>query len=482
MLLDFNKLTNKIQSNEKTDKTVVVEFYSKVDAEMVLLGNESRLPGEFRAFGKSGEKFEKTEGSQTTLYFCLGELDKEESKAWGVQKAMGTLYEHISTYNNCSRIRFVAFDHVHSAYFGFIIASYKYDFLLKPKEDETKISLHLEVPKEFEEIAEVARAQNIARFLGDTPSNLCTPTTFCEYAAQIFDGVENVELNVLEEEQCRELGMNVMLSVGNGSAERSKLLTIKYTGNSNVNNHKVAMVGKGVVFDTGGISLKPSLNMHEMKYDMMGASTLLMSFYLAALQKLPINATCTIPLVENMPGSKATNPGDIFKAMNGKSVEVGNTDAEGRLILGDAMCYAQLKYGLKPEFLLDAATLTGAMVVALGSVYSGYMTNSDELHEKISTAANLSDEMLWRLPMSKYYADQLKSNVADFNNIGDRTAGSIVAGEFLKHFVENDVKWGHFDIAGLMCNGVLKEIYGKGATARPLHTFYELLKVLSRNE
>ncbi|KAL6122200.1 Cytosol [Nucleospora cyclopteri] len=475
VLLNFAQIRNNLE-NKNCKEGIKIVFYhqGKNENEIVVQKqNNKQYLNDAKAKGFAGEFFI----ADDVIFFSLGKIEECNSvnAAWQVQKQMGSLYTLLKNRFNSHKIEFDQHEHLKHCYYGFILASYDYNFL---KKDPKIVSFNLIVKKEFKEIVEVAHFQNIARFLGDTPANLMTPTLFVEYATDLMKGNSNVEMKVLEEEECKKLGMNLFLSVGTGSVEKSKLLTLKFF-NGNSDRHQLAMVGKGVCFDSGGTSLKPSLNMHKMKMDMMGAATIFCAFSTAVKLNLKINLTCTIPLVENMPGSRATKPGDVFVGMAGKSVEIGNTDAEGRLILGDALSYAQKMYGKLPENVIDAATLTGAMRVSLGNVYGGYFSNSDSLSKKINQATTESAEKLWRLPLSKHYQETLTSNVADFNNIGARgRGGSITAAEFLHHFIDENVNWAHFDIAGLMDEAVLKEIYGAEATGRPLPAFVELIKKL----
>ncbi|OQS53997.1 Cytosol [Ecytonucleospora hepatopenaei] len=481
-LLDFKKLRNVLESKECTGNVVVKFFSGKEENVKVLCCNDSDILTFLKNKKVSGSHGEIFEYKQNIL--CgLGDLNEKEYDevvAMNVQKSMGNLFSYISKYFKNYSIEFEEFSLVKHCYYGFILASYKYDFLRKDVKEDFKCNL--KYPLEYKNVVEMAHCQNISRFLGDTPANLMTPTHFVEYAKILFENNEKVKMKVLEEEDCKKLGMNLMLSVGQGSKEKSKLLTLEYKGNSNLDDHKIAMVGKGVCFDSGGISLKPSLNMHHMKFDMMGAGTLIGAFKACVDANVKINMTCTIPLVENLPSSTATKPGDVFTAMNKMSVEIGNTDAEGRLILADAICYAQTQYSKKPEIIMDTATLTGAMVVALGNVYAGYFTNSEKLSKTIEEASKDSDELLWRMPLSKYYRKMLESDVADLNNIGGRgMGGSCSAAEFLHAFVEKDVEWVHFDIAGMMNEGFLKENYKSGGTGRPLPMFVEMVKKYASN-
>lgn len=480
MLLNYKQLRSNLEYKDCIGKVMIV-CYTIQDTNISIFGNLGSL--EFlknnNAQGYNGEIFIE----ENIIYCAVGQLNNDEFQekdSWEIQRSMGAVWKKISQYYNKYEVEFNEWNRVSNCYYGFILASYKYVYL--NKENQTaQIQLNLIINEKYRDIVEIAHSQNVARFLGDTPANLMTPTIFIEYAKDILQNYNDIEFRVLEENDIQKLGMNCLYSVGQGSKENTKLLALKYIGNKNVSIHKVAMVGKGVTFDSGGISLKPSLNMHQMRYDMMGAALMLMSFECACKLKLNINVSCTIPLVENLPSGSATKPGDVFIAMNKLSVEVGNTDAEGRLILADAIEYAQTQYNEKPEFLIDTATLTGAMLIALGNVYCGYFTNSNEFNTLIENAANDSEEYLWRLPLSKYYTNQLKSIIADINNIGGRMAGSITAAEFLHKFVANDIKWAHFDIAGLMDEGLISEIYGKGATGRPLPTFINILKKLQFN-
>ena len=477
MFLEYNKL-RKVVSGKGDKGSVQVIFYEK-DGDKIKPIIEDKKAENFllskNTKGFSGEIFEENK----TIYCCVGSYkDITNKDVFVSSKCSGALFKYVETYFENYEIKFVDFKGIESIYFCFILASYKYTHLHKKPEENKEFNLV--IPEEHKKICEIAHSQNLARFFGDTPANLMTPSHFVKYAEEIFKDTK-VEMKVLEENECKELGMNLFLSVGQGSAQPSKLLTLKYFGDDSTDNHKIAMVGKGVTFDSGGISLKPGLNMHHMKYDMMGAGTLLMVFKTCVDLDLKINMTCTLPLVENMPSSTATKPGDVFTAMNGLSVEIGNTDAEGRLILADALCYAQKEYGKKPEIVIDAATLTGAMCIALGNVYSGFFTNSDNLSEKINSASSTAKELLFRMPVCGYYKDQLKSNCADLNNIGGRMAGSCTAAAFLEAFIEENVEWAHFDIAGMMNDSCFKEIFGSYATGRPLAMFVQLIKDLAKN-
>ena len=266
----------------------------------------------------------------------------------------------------------------------------------------------------------------------------------------------------------KKLGMDSLLSVTAGAKEPAKMIIAEFL-NGPKSQKPVAVVGKGITFDTGGISLKPSNKMDEMKYDMCGASTTIGLLQMVTELNLPINALFVVPACENVPSSTATLPGDVVKSMSGTTIEILNTDAEGRLILADALTYAQ-KY--KPKLIIDMATLTGACVVALGAHHSGLMSNSDQLAEKLFECGQTTDDVTWRLPLTEEYADQIVSNFADVANISTRGsgAGTITAGCFLQKFV-GDYDWAHIDIAGV----AWAEGANKGATGRPMGLMSEFL-------
>jgi len=259
--------------------------------------------------------------------------------------------------------------------------------------------------------------------------------------------------------------MNSLLSVSKGSIEKPKLISLSYQGNKK--SKPIVLVGKGVTFDTGGISLKPGQAMDEMKYDMCGAASVMGVMKAVALMKLPVNLTVVVPTVENMPAHNASKPGDVVKSMSGQTIEILNTDAEGRLILCDALTYVQ-KYD--PEIVIDVATLTGACIIALGKVNSGLMSNNQALADEIIKASESSNDGVWQLPISDEYDEQLKSNFADMANIGGREAGSVTAACFLARFTK-DYKWAHLDIAGTAWNSGAN----KGATGRPVPLLSEII-------
>ena len=303
----------------------------------------------------------------------------------------------------------------------------------------------------------IANGMALARKLGDLPANICTPSYLAETAESLAK-TYNLQCEILEDEDMAKLGMNSLLSVGRGSSEPSKLISLSYR---NAGDAKpIVLVGKGVTFDSGGISLKPGAGMDEMKYDMCGAASVLGTMSAVAEMKLPINLTVVVPTVENMPAHNATKPGDVVKSMSGQTIEILNTDAEGRLILCDALTYCKK---FNPSVVIDVATLTGAVIIALGKHHSGVMANDQALADDLKSAGDTALDTVWQLPLDDEYDDLLKSNFADMANIGGREAGSVIAACFLSRFTK-DYRWAHLDIAGTAWVSGSK----KGATGRPV--------------
>ena len=312
----------------------------------------------------------------------------------------------------------------------------------------------------------IAAGVALAKDLGNLPGNICTPTYLAKQAEKLDRTFKSIKTKVLEEKDMKHLGMGSLLSVSRGSKEPAKLICMEYQGAAK-SKSPLVLVGKGVTFDSGGISLKPGSGMDEMKYDMCGAASVLGALQACALLELPINVVGIIPTTENLPSSTATKPGDIVTSMSGQTIEILNTDAEGRLILCDALTYAR-KY--KPEWVIDIATLTGACVVALGRHASGLLSQDDALADAILAAGQESGDRAWRMPLWDDYQDQLKSNFADMANIGGKEAGTITAACFLARFTK-DLRWAHLDIAGT----AWKSGSEKGGTGRPVPLLVQLL-------
>jgi leucyl aminopeptidase len=315
----------------------------------------------------------------------------------------------------------------------------------------------------------IAAGVALARDLGNQPANVCTPSYLARTAQKLAREHKNLSTQVLNEAEMKRLGMNSLLSVTAGTLEPAKFIIMRYKGAGNA--APITFVGKGVTFDSGGISLKAGPGMDEMKFDMCGAASVIGTMAAVARLRLPVNLNVVVPAVENLPSGLATKPGDIVRSMSGQTIEILNTDAEGRLILCDALTYSRR---FKPDVVIDVATLTGACVIALGNHRTGVMSNNDDLAGELLAAGIAADDRGWQLPLADEYAEQLKSNFADFANVGGREGGAITAGCFLGKFTEG-LKWAHLDIAGT----AWKSGKEKGATGRPVAMLAEF--VLARS-
>ncbi len=312
----------------------------------------------------------------------------------------------------------------------------------------------------------IAEGVKLAKALADLPANICTPTYLAEQATQLSVEHEKLSVNILEEAQMQELGMGALLAVSCGSRQPAKLIALEYQGGEK-NVKPIVFIGKGLTFDAGGISLKPAAGMDEMKYDMCGGAAVLATMQAVAQLNLPLNVIGLVPASENLPDGDANKPGDVLTSMSGKTIEILNTDAEGRLILCDTLTYAE-RY--QPEVVIDLATLTGACLVALGRVPSGLLGNDDALCQDLITASEIASDSVWRLPLWEEYQEQLKSNFADLANIGGKDAGTITAACFLANFAEK-FRWAHLDIAGT----AWRTGSNKGATGRPVALLVQYL-------
>ncbi|KAJ2704785.1 hypothetical protein FB645_002975 [Coemansia sp. IMI 203386] len=348
-----------------------------------------------------------------------------------------------------------------------------------------------------------AEAQNWARDLMNTPANFMTPTIFAQRVQEELQNLSNVSVNVYDAQWAEEQRMGGLLAVSRGSEEPLRFVEIIYKGDKSSTDVSLAMVGKGITFDTGGYSLKPGRHMDLMKGDMGGGATVVSAMRAIAKLQLPINVVATVPLCENMISGRATKVSDIYTSRAGLTVEVMNTDAEGRIVLGDALHYTVEKH--QPRAIIDVATLTGAMVVALGELYTGVFTPSPMLWSRISTASNASDEPVWRMPLHDVWDSMLKSPVADLSNIGNKSeAGACTAAAFLRHFVRDNTKdadgdkektvpgeqnndeslprWAHLDIAGPMEGTTAAGHHHKGMSGRPTRLLVELANQLSKEK
>ncbi len=359
-----------------------------------------------------------------------------------------------------------------------ITADALYRFERGPKEKEPRVRLtHLHInvndatdlrpAREAVRIAKaVATGVELAKNLGNLPPNVCTPSYLADEARRLAASDERLKVKVLQEKDMARLKMGALLAVARGSRQPPQLIELSWNGGSR-NSPPVVLVGKGITFDSGGISIKPAAAMDEMKYDMCGAASVLGAIAAIAQLKLPINVVGVIPACENLPDGNATKPGDVVTTLSGKTVEILNTDAEGRLILCDALTYSER---FKPAAVVDIATLTGACVIALGKHAAGLLGNDEELVSELRQAGTDTGDRAWELPLWDEYQEQLKSNFADMSNVGGREAGTITAACFLARFAEK-YHWAHLDIAGV----AWRSGNDKGATGRPVPLLVEFL-------
>ena len=356
---------------------------------------------------------------------------------------------------------------------GAQLRSYRFDKYHTKSENDSKPTLttltlrcrgSAKAKAEFRARDKIVQGVFMTRDLVTEPPNVIYPDSLAKRCKELTK--LGVKVEVLGEPQMRRLGMGALLGVGQGSIRESRLVVMRWNGKRGAKAKKdkpVCFVGKGITFDTGGISLKPSSGMEEMKYDMGGSGVVIGLMKALAGRKAKVNAVGVIALAENMPGSNAQRPSDVVTSMSGQTIEVLNTDAEGRLVLADALHYANTRF--KPQFIVDLATLTGAIIVALGSEYAGLFSNNDKLSERLSDAGEEVGELVWRLPQGEVFDKMLKSDIADMKNIsGGRGAGSITAAQFLGRFV-GKTPWAHLDIAGVTWTKSDKPLSPKGATA-----------------
>ena len=336
--------------------------------------------------------------------------------------------------------------------------------------DETKLPLE----KGSDKGRILAEATNLARDMVNEPANYMTPSQMAETAMKL-DKSHGLEVSVLEREQMAELGMGALLGVAQGSRQPPKFIVLQYKGKNSAELN-VALIGKGITFDSGGISIKPSEKLEEMKADMAGGAAVMTTISAIAQLKPKINVMAIIPATENLPDGNALKPGDILTAMNGKTIEIISTDAEGRLILADALSYAK-KQGAK--LMIDVATLTGACRVALGDICTGAFGNNQELVNKVIAAGTEAGELIWQMPMYDEYNEQNKSDVADIKNVGGRLGGAITAAKFLAEFT-NGTPWVHLDIAGTSLSDKERAYQIKGATGVPVRTLVNLVLSLAK--
>jgi leucyl aminopeptidase len=354
--------------------------------------------------------------------------------------------------------------------FGARLRSYRFDKYFTKEKPEDKPSLRrlsvrvqgaAAARRAYEPLEKIAEGVFLTRDLVSEPPNVIYPESLAAEAGALKP--LGVEVELLDEKQMKKLGMGALLGVGQGSIRPPRLAIMQWRGDPRAKDKRpVAFIGKGITFDTGGISLKPAANMEDMKWDMAGSGVVIGLMKALAGRKAKVNAVGVIALAENMPSGSAQRPGDIVTSMSGQTIEIINTDAEGRLVLADALWYTQDRF--KPRFMIDLATLTGAIIIALGHEYAGLYSNDDELAERVRAAGQATGERVWRMPLGEEYDKQIKSDAADMKNTGDRAGGSISAAQFLQRFV-NQSPWVHLDIAGTAWSSKDAPTVPKGGTA-----------------
>ncbi|WP_417609595.1 leucyl aminopeptidase [Parasphingorhabdus sp.] len=420
--------------------------------------------------GKLGEVFEifVTESDKILRVVLTGlgkgkAKDAESAGGSAVAKILASGAKHAafdpSSLDQEIRARFL---------FGAKLRSWRHDKYRTKTPEKQKVTLEnitvldaeLANSKAWTDLSAVADGVALTRELVAEPANAIYPESFVERCEELKE--LGVEFTVLGWDEMEKLGMGALLGVSQGSERPPRLLAMRWDGTNGEQKTPLALVGKGVTFDTGGISLKPGAGMEEMKWDMGGAGAVAGTMKALAGRKAKAHVVGVCGLVENMPDGKAQRPGDVVTSMNGQTIEVINTDAEGRLVLCDAMHWTQETF--KPDVLIDLATLTGAMIIALGNEHAGCFSNDDDLAEDLLEAGKDSGDPLWRLPVGAAYDKLINSPIADMKNVGPRGAGSITAAQFLKRFVQDGVKWAHLDIAGMVWADKPSPVWDKGAT------------------
>ena len=477
-------------------------------------------------YALAGDKKTTKENPVQLLLVGVGNLDKLGHS--GLQKIANTIYQ--STQKRVDSITVALGDALEENHFSqfalnLLAASYRFDKYKSEQNTPVLTDIYLLADESLEAALTFAEAvfagQSLTRDVANEPGNICFPAYMAEQAEALAKAYPDLlKVTVLGEDEMSALGMNCFLAVAQGSAKEGKLVLLEYRGKSNfsakagaskiansgakvtgglkaladklptkaaskksdknsdvktVNDDApIVLVGKGVTFDSGGISIKPGAAMDEMKFDMGGSASVLGTIKALCEARLPINVVGALACAENMPSGDATRPGDIVKAMNGKSVEILNTDAEGRLVLADTLCYVQ-RYN--PKAIIDVATLTGACVVALGHVRSAVFSNDEDVLFELENASHLSGDLIWHMPLDDEYQTQLDSPIADMQNIGGKGGGAITAACFLSRFVEEGQAWAHLDIAGTAWNSGKD----KAATGRPVPLFMQYLKNSANN-
>ena len=438
---------------------------------------------------KKNEDISSFDISEKQKCFIIKVKNKYES--YGPEESGGSFFSYLKQFQDICKVTLYTetldfnkdkLENFFSEFiFGFNLKSYTFDKYktLKKEKIDKKINLEIitsnkeKIEKKYKYYDSIKEGVFLTRDLVSEPPNVLNPKTYVQIIKKLSK--LGLKIKIYNEKEMKKLGLNALVGVGQGSVNESYLVTIEWNGNKNSNQKPLAFVGKGVCFDTGGISLKPARFMEEMKYDMAGSAVVVGLLKSFALRKAKINVVGAVGLVENMPGGNAQRPGDVVKSYSGKTIEVLNTDAEGRLVLADALTFVEKKY--KPKFIIDLATLTGAIIVSLGEEYAGLFSNNDELSKNIFNASQNVNEKVWRLPLHKNYDKLMNSMIADVQNINySGGAGSITAAQFLQRFIVNKTPWAHLDIAGMAFSKKAANLNPSGATGFGVRLLNNLVK------
>ena len=449
------------------DKMVKADFLTDEEAKLV---KKAIVQAEFG--GQNGKNLDIFGGRAKIILAGLGSDNDDLSLQGAGEKLFGQLSgderAYIAAEDDNTAIQLA---------YGILLGSYSFD---KYKTEKTaadfpkleQIIVRVKDPaaatENFKACLALVTAVRYAKDLCNEPASYLTPEVFAADIKRLE--YLGLDVEIFDEKALHLKGFGLIEAAAGGTAAKPRVVVVSWRGKRQQEGYDLGLVGKGVCFDSGGISLKPANGMEEMKDDMAGAAVALGTMQALAMRKAKVNVAAVMPLVENMPSGTAQRPGDVVKALSGTTVEVVNTDAEGRLILGDAMWYAQERF--KPRVMIDLATLTGAIIVALGSDYAGLFANDDELAEALLKSSKAVGEKLWRMPLDDLFDDQIASDVADIMNVGSkgREAGSIIAATFLKRFVKPGTKWAHLDIAGVTFSKKDKPLSAKGATGYGVQT------------
>ena len=484
--------TSGLSTNSDALAIFVTEKYEYKDKKSILSADTIKKINSFVSVLKTKKKEEEINSfdiSNRQKCFIIKVKNKYES--YFPQESGGTFFSYLKKFKDIKKIDLypdsLELDKDKLAkffsefIFGFNLRSYtfsKYKTLDKDKIDK-KINFKIitsnkeKIEKKYRYYDSIKEGVFLTRDLVSEPPNVLTPKAYVQEIKKLSKF--GLKIKAYDEKEMKKLGLNALLGVGQGSVNETYLVTLEWNGKKNLKQNPLAFVGKGVCFDTGGISIKPAKFMEEMKYDMAGSAVVVGLLKSFALRKAKINAVGVVGLVENMPGGNAQRPGDIVKSYSGKTIEVLNTDAEGRLVLADALTFTEKKY--KPKFIIDLATLTGAIIVSLGEEYAGLFSNNDESSKNIFEASKNVNEKVWRLPLHKNYDKLMNSTIADVQNINYvGGAGSITAAQFLQRFILNKTPWAHLDIAGMSFSKKAANLNSGGATGFGVRLLNYLVK------